>query len=247
MNSGPAATWKYEFIEEKMKLPALTNPNDKLRQYANFRKELVKAFSMFDSVGDALDELRVLRMKTSSLIDEDIAKFKLLAAATEINPNHALTIELFKEMLQPALRMRIILETPLNMLNNWYTWAIKLDHQYHKSQWIINRTRENTPKKPAPWYYFPQKERDPNAMDIDRLTFDEQTQLMKEGWCFKCKKISHQANKCPEKVEDKGKKWEEPKKKMNRKEFYTHVHAIFKDLEEEEKDKFLEEAQNAGF
>ena len=34
---------------------------------------------------------------------------------------------------------------------------------------------------------------------------------------------------------------------MNGKEFYTHVQAIFKDLEDEEKEKFLEEAQNAGF
>ena len=34
---------------------------------------------------------------------------------------------------------------------------------------------------------------------------------------------------------------------MNGKEFYTHVQAIFKDLDGEEKDKFLGEAQNAGF
>ena len=34
---------------------------------------------------------------------------------------------------------------------------------------------------------------------------------------------------------------------MNRKEFYTHVRAIFKDLDEEEKDKFLEEVQIVGF
>ena len=34
---------------------------------------------------------------------------------------------------------------------------------------------------------------------------------------------------------------------MNRKEFYTHVHAILKDLAKEEKDKFLEEAQNVDF
>ena len=34
---------------------------------------------------------------------------------------------------------------------------------------------------------------------------------------------------------------------MNGKEFYTHVWAIFKDLDEEEEDKFLEEAQNVGF
>ena len=36
MNSGPAATWKYQFVEEKNKLPPPTNPNDKLGQYANF-------------------------------------------------------------------------------------------------------------------------------------------------------------------------------------------------------------------
>ena len=35
-------------------------------------------------------------------------------------------------------------------------------------------------------------------------------------------------------------------KKMYRKEFYTHVHAMFKDLDKEEKE-FLEKAQNVGF
>ena len=104
MNSRPATTWKYQFVDEKMKLPPPVNPNNKLGQYANFRKDLVNAFLMFDSVGDALDELWALRMKTGSSIDEHIARFKLLAAATEINPNHALTIKLFKEMLQPVLQ-----------------------------------------------------------------------------------------------------------------------------------------------
>ena len=77
MNSGPAATWKYQFIDKKLKLPHPANPNDN-RQYANFRKNLVDAFSMFDSVGDALDELRALRMKMGSSINEHITKFKLL-------------------------------------------------------------------------------------------------------------------------------------------------------------------------
>ena len=36
MNSGPAATWKYQFVKEKNKLPPPMNPNDKLGQYANF-------------------------------------------------------------------------------------------------------------------------------------------------------------------------------------------------------------------
>ena len=135
MNSGPAATWKYQFIDKELKLPPPTNSNNKLGQYANFRKDLVNAFSMFDSVGDALDKLRALRIKMASSISEHIARFKLLAAATEINPNHALTIELFKETPIPALRTRMMnLETPLKTLDNWYTWAIRLDPQHHKSK-----------------------------------------------------------------------------------------------------------------
>ena len=205
MNSGPAATGKYQLVDEKMKLPLPTNPNDKLRQYANFRKDLVNAFSMFDSVGDALDELWALQMKTGSSINEHIAKFKLLAAAAKIDPKHTLTIELFKETLQPALQTWMMnLVMPLNNLDNWYTWAMKLDHQYDKSWWAVDRTKKNAPKETQIRFYFPWKERDPNVMDINRLTFNKRTQLMKEGWCFKCKKTRHWANECPEGTEDKG-------------------------------------------
>ena len=135
MNSGPATTWKYQFIDEKLKQPPPTNSNDKLGQYANFRKKLIDAFLMFDSVGDALDKLWALRMKMGSSIDEHIARFKLLATAAEIDLNQALMIELFKEMLIPALRTRMMnLEMPLKTLDDWYTWAIRLDHQHHKSK-----------------------------------------------------------------------------------------------------------------
>ena len=192
MNSGPATTWKYQFIDEKLKLPLPANPNNKHRQYANFRKDLVSAFSMFDYVGDTLDELWAMRMKMGSSIDEHIARLRLLAAAAEIDPNHALTIKLFKETLIPALRTQMMnLETPLKTLDDWYTWAIRLDHQHHKLCQAIERTKEIISKKPAPRFHFPQEESDPNVMDINRLMFNEQTQLMKEGWCFKCRKTGH--------------------------------------------------------
>ena len=106
-------------LDKKLKLPPPANPNDKLGQYANFRKDLIDAFLMFDSVGDALDELWALRMKIGSSINKHIARFKLLAAAAEINLNHALTIELFKEMLIPALRTRMMsLEMLLKTLDD---------------------------------------------------------------------------------------------------------------------------------
>ena len=60
MNAGAAATWKAQFIDEANQRPTPTDPKNKLGTYDTFKKDLVDAFSMFDSVGDALDELRSL-------------------------------------------------------------------------------------------------------------------------------------------------------------------------------------------
>jgi hypothetical protein len=94
-------------------------------------------------------------------------------------------------------------------------------------------------------YYFPQRERDPNAIDVDRLSIDKQTRLMKEGRCFKCKNTGHRASECPD--DEKKKFKEEPKKKMNGRELHTHVQALFKDMTKEDKDEFVKGAKEAGF
>jgi hypothetical protein len=61
MTTGSAATWKAQFIKEAYAKPAPANPNDRLGMYTQFRKDLIEVFSMFDSVGDVLDELCSLR------------------------------------------------------------------------------------------------------------------------------------------------------------------------------------------
>jgi hypothetical protein len=85
MTTGAAATWKAQY--------------DRLGTYIQFRKDLMEAFSMFDSVGDVLDELRSLRKKKMESIDEHIAKFKMLVAESKIDTTNPLSIELFKETL----------------------------------------------------------------------------------------------------------------------------------------------------
>jgi Domain of unknown function (DUF4939) len=85
MTAGAASTWKAQFIDEAYARPTPTNPNDRLGTYVQFRKELTEAFSMFDLVGDALDELRSLRKKKTESIDEHIAKFKMLVAESKID------------------------------------------------------------------------------------------------------------------------------------------------------------------
>jgi Ty3 transposon capsid-like protein len=80
MTTGSAATWKAQFIKEAYAKPVPANPNDRLGTYTQFRKDLIEAFSMFDSVGDALDKLQSLRKKKNESIDKHIARFKMLAA-----------------------------------------------------------------------------------------------------------------------------------------------------------------------
>ena len=46
------------------------------------------------------------------------------------------------------------LETPLKNLDDWCTWAMRLDHQPHKLHQDIERTKENISKKPVPRFYF---------------------------------------------------------------------------------------------
>jgi Ty3 transposon capsid-like protein len=133
MATGSAATWKTQFIKEAYTRPAPPNPNDRLGTYTQFRKDLMEAFSMFDSVEDALDELQSLRKKKNKSIDEHIAKFKMLATKSKIDTTNPLSIELFKETLPWALMLELIkLETLLKTINNWYEWAATLDHRYHK-------------------------------------------------------------------------------------------------------------------
>jgi hypothetical protein len=84
-------------------------------------------------------------------------------------------------------------------------------------------------------------------MDIDRLMVDERNKLMKEGRCFKCRNTGHRANKCLGDDDDRKKGKEVPKKKMNRRELYAHIQALFKEMTEKDGDRFLKDAKEAGF
>jgi hypothetical protein len=250
MTAGAASTWKAQFIDEAYAKPIPANPNDRLGTYVQFRKDLTEVFSMFDSVGDALDELRSLRKKKMESINEHIAKFKILATESKIDTTNPLTIELFKETLPWGLTLQLMkLETPLKTIADWYEWVAELDHRHAKINWAVEQTWGTGGKDKAPQkkYYFPRRERVLNAMDVDRLTVEERDKLLKEGKCFRCRRTGHQANKCPEEDDDKKKGKEVPKKKMNGRELHAHVQALFKEMTEEDRDEFLKGAKEVGF
>ena len=66
-------------------------------------------------------------------------------------------------------------------------------------------------------------------MDIDTMTAEKQTSLMKQGLCFKCEGWGHLAKDCKGKKKDNS----SPKKNIN------NIHAMLMQLTEDEKKGLL--------
>ena len=79
-------------------------------------------------------------------------------------------------------------------------------------------------------------------MDVDTLSIEDHTKLMKEGKCFRCQKTGHMAVDCP----DKGKGRDEPKK-LTGADLYTHIRGLFQELDDEGKKEFYRKAEETGF
>ena len=67
----------------------------------------------------------------------------------------------------------------------------------------------------------------------------------KEGKCFRCRKTGHLAKDCPDKGDQKKK--EELKKKWEGKKLYTHIRNIYQEMDEEEREECMKQAEEMGF
>jgi hypothetical protein len=120
---------------------------------------------------------------------------------------------------------------------------------------LTNTTQGQGKAGPSNRWFF-QREKDPNAMDIDLLSVDERAKLMKEGKCFICQQTGHMARD-HKKNDSSQKQWREeapkykwveaPKKKWEGNTLYAHVRSMIPELDMEEKEKFWEGAEDSGF
>ena len=97
-------------------------------------------------------------------------------------------------------------------------------------------------------------------MDIDAMTTEQRDEAMKKGLCFRCRKQGHLSRDCPMKKRPTTSStppsyalmWapastNTQKKKMSGKELYTHIRSLTVQMDEEEKEIFLNEAEEEGF
>ena len=250
LNEGEAGAWKEQFIQAAYDAATGTNSHMNFRTFDDFLHDLKAMFQPHNDCADALAQLQALRFNLGKNIDEHITKFKMALAQTKLDKSDdsQATIVFFKETLPPQLIQQVLgAENVPKTLSRWYKKAAFQEQNWWEIQKMFGRTTQNknvnnnTPQK----FNF-QIQWDLNTMDIDVLTTDQRTELIKKGAYFNCRVVGHLSRDCPNK-----KKKEEPKKEEKKKwkgqELATYVWAQMLEMLAEEKNAFYEDAQDQGF
>ena len=141
-------------------------------------------------------------------------------------------IGLFRTALNHSLTHKIMFGKVIpRTIEDCFKKVIQFNTNWREATAIFGSNRKNEKMTNRSWYRRAEKQ-DPNMMDVDMLTFKERQTLMKQGKCFKCRKTGYRAADCPDEVDKKGKKKEEPQKVDLVKNAFTTIRALTKDKRE---------------
>lgn len=249
MKKGSASEWA-TYWYEKLRSEETTNAI----WYTEFLSEFEKAFITTDAAAEA--RVRLLQLKQTGTADEYNAQFKMLASRAEIK-EYASLEQLYQRGLQHKLLERIYAMNDIpTTMEGWYTVASRLDNQNRRFQMIVAGLRDPvakyTPIRPkAP-------ERDPDAMEIDRVAQKDVERYKKEGRCFECGGRGHMAKHCAtrrnrnqrtgrfEKRNVRATEESEPSP-LNATEGEKNIRAIIEQMQDGEKEKLFTELEKKGF
>jgi Retrotransposon gag protein len=245
---GDAAVWKQQFIQMKIEESEEAKTDEpSWGTYKEFVEALKKIFQPYDEPADALEDMKKLCLGDSSITEHN-SRFQLLVSQTGMKDSPAL-MGLYRKTLPWGLQSPIIQsEHPLKTLKEWYTKATNFYIGHQRAQRLFKK-RDNKPANTtsAPPVQkkisFPEK-KDPNAMDIDRMSIKEQTRLMKEGKCFRCKLFGHLSQDCPNKGQNTT--MTTTTLKWTGKYVALHIRTLIASMSKEEKKVLEEEGEKHG-
>jgi Retrotransposon gag protein len=245
---GDAAVWKQQFIQTKIE-ESEEAKTDKPNwgTYKEFVEALKKTFQPYDEPAEALKDIKKLRLGDGSIMEHN-SRFRLLMFQTDIKDSPAL-MDLYQETLPWGLQSPLIWsEHPPKTLAQWYTKATNFYIGHQRAQCLFkrqdNKPTNTTSAPPAQKKFsFPEK-KDPNAMDIDQMSIKEQTRLMKEGKCFRCKLFGHLSWDCPNKGQNTMMTTTTPK--WTGKSAASHIRTLIASMSEEKKKVLEEEGEKHG-
>jgi len=190
ITGGTARAWKENWLEKK-----ITTKN--LGTFDEFKEALTKTFTQIDEGGHARAWLKSTRQKKGRL-NEYINDFQIQAGRSGIDSEKALE-EYFMEGIQPDILKDVFrLGTLPEDMQEWYTQTSRIELQQIRLQEIENRRKGTTSSNHGHYGYNNNsgRTRDPNAMDVDRLSTEDVERYKKENRCFNCHETGHISRFC---------------------------------------------------
>jgi hypothetical protein len=232
MGDGPAENWVEDFTDSTTTL--LTSGQLKgYGSFADFCTLVNNDFGPANPAGSAMQDLMKLR-QNGSLIDY-IAEFKLLAGRagiTEVNTFR----QFFLGGMNTGLRRSIMSDEIPTTNSDLIRKALTKQSNFEELKNLQNlygggttQKKNNQTRKPR--YH---DTRDPNAMEVDRMTQNEKEDCMKRGLCFRCQEKGHRANECPKPRGDDKKNDYKGKKPVRRGAPEEETKSKIEDLDSEE-------------
>lgn len=156
-----------------------------------------------------MDEKASARLALRSLtqgkqtVDEYITEFRTVIHRCGMKEFEVIADFFYAGLNRPLREKMFALETMPKDEGTLYAKAAQLENQWRLGKTYDSQRGRTNHNYGGKKYTSTPKERDPDAMDIDRMTAEERDRHYKEGRCFTCHKVGHLARSCPERRNDR--------------------------------------------
>ena len=200
-----------------------------------FKATLEKTFTQIDEGGHARAILKTMRQKKGKLA-EYISDFKIQAGQSGIDSEPALA-EYFMEGIQLEILKDIFQAGAIpTKMEEWYNETSRIVLKQLRLKEIEDQRKGITNNHQGYYGYNNSLgKKDPNAMDVDRLSTKELERHKKERLCFRCRKPEHIGQNCRNSGMNQKQAESKPHdKKKVRNNMIRKILAVIDDEEEQE-------------
>ncbi|KAG2023242.1 hypothetical protein CC2G_000915 [Coprinopsis cinerea AmutBmut pab1-1] len=249
LDEGEARIWRTNYLRQCRK-----NGKLDLGNFDELLKKLDDTFKQPEEEDEALFALNNMKQRPNERAEQTITRFREQAslAGLDLTKNDRIAIDYLKDVLDPGLVDKVSLDVrEPDTFEEWVKLAIKYDRVYRRNKLLKSLgKRGNTPNFRKTLSAFARStrnnsERDPDAMDIDAISTDERTRMMKTGSCFYCREQGHIAKECPKKRKDRNSSTSNDTKKKTPREAAKYIRRLLAQYSPEEEAEILEAAGDA--